>query len=102
MSVAERMSALKGLKPIVIKGKEYLPLIEGGKGVAATNGRSSGAFAAEGGSGTVSGVNGDRYDSAGNIIPIVYNNSDKVETLGIQRDLNKLILERRFLIIKYY
>lgn len=28
-----------------------------------------------------------------NIIPIVYNNSDKVETLGIQRDLNKLILE---------
>jgi len=28
-----------------------------------------------------------------NIIPIVYNNSDKIETLGIQRDLNKLILE---------
>lgn len=29
-----------------------------------------------------------------NIIPIVYNNSDRVETLGIQRDLNKLILKK--------
>ena len=79
MSAAERLSQLKGLKPIVIRGKEYLPLIEGGKGISATNGQSSGAFAAAGAIGTFSGVNGDRYDSAGNIIPIVYRGKTRVE-----------------------
>jgi nitronate monooxygenase len=79
MSATARLSQLKGLKPLIIKGKEYLPLIEGGKGVAATNGRSSGAWANTGGIGTFSGVNGDRYDSAGNVIPIVYRGKTRVE-----------------------
>ena len=43
----------KGIKPILYAGREVLPLIEGGKGVAATNHMSSGAWAAAGGIGTV-------------------------------------------------
>jgi NAD(P)H-dependent flavin oxidoreductase YrpB (nitropropane dioxygenase family) len=47
-------------------------LVEGGKGVAATNHASSGAWAAAGGIGTVSAVNADSYDPEGKIIPQVY------------------------------
>ncbi|MBW0144662.1 NAD(P)H-dependent flavin oxidoreductase [Sphingomicrobium clamense] len=62
----------KGLKPIQYNGKEVWPLIEGGKGVSATNHASSGAWAAAGGIGTVSAVNADSYDPEGRIIPQVY------------------------------
>ncbi|MEH3037739.1 MAG: nitronate monooxygenase [Sphingomonas adhaesiva] len=62
----------KGLKPIVYAGREVWPLVEGGKGVAATNHASAGAWAAAGGIGTVSAVNADSYDPEGRIIPQVY------------------------------
>ena len=62
----------KGLKPILYGGREVWPLIEGGKGVRATNHASSGAWAAAGGIGTVSAVNADSYDPEGRIIPQVY------------------------------
>ena len=62
----------KGLKPIVYGGREVWPLVEGGKGVSATNHMSSGAWAAAGGIGTVSAVNADSYDPEGRIIPQVY------------------------------
>ena len=62
----------KGLKPIVYGGREVWPLVEGGKGVSATNHASSGAWAAAGGIGTVSAVNADSYDATGRIIPQVY------------------------------
>ncbi len=62
----------KGLKPINYGGKEVWPLIEGGKGVAATNHASSGAWAAAGGIGTVSAVNADSYDEMGEVIPQIY------------------------------
>ena len=42
-------NTLKGLNPIMISGKEVLPLVEGGKGVAVSNGVSSGSWAAAGG-----------------------------------------------------
>jgi len=64
--------SFKGLKPISYGGREVWPLIEGGKGVAATNHASSGAWAAAGGIGTVSAVNADSYDAEGKIIPQVY------------------------------
>ena len=60
------------LQPIRMSGKEVLPLIEGGKGISVSNGRSSGAWAAAGGIGTFSGVNADSYDADGNRIPQVY------------------------------
>ena len=63
----------KGLQPILYGGREVWPLIEGGKGVSATNHASSGAWAAAGGIGTVSAVNADSYDPEGRIIPQVYN-----------------------------
>ena len=47
-------------------------MVEGGKGVAITNGESSGAWAATGGVGTFSGVNADSYDRDGNLVPIDY------------------------------
>jgi nitronate monooxygenase len=65
--------SFKGLKPIIYGGREVWPLIEGGKGVAATNHMSSGAWAAAGGIGTVSAVNADSYDAEGKIVPQVYN-----------------------------
>jgi NAD(P)H-dependent flavin oxidoreductase YrpB (nitropropane dioxygenase family) len=71
MGTQEPMS-FKGLSPIMYGGREVWPLVEGGKGVAATNHMSSGAWAAAGGIGTVSAVNADSYDAEGKIIPQVY------------------------------
>ena len=64
--------SFKGLKPILYGGREVWPLVEGGKGVAATNHASSGAWAAAGGIGTVSAVNADSYDAEGKIVPQIY------------------------------
>ena len=64
--------SFKGLKPITYGGREVWPVIEGGKGVSATNHASSGAWAAAGGIGTVSAVNADSYDAEGKIVPQVY------------------------------
>jgi NAD(P)H-dependent flavin oxidoreductase YrpB (nitropropane dioxygenase family) len=65
--------SFKGLKPILYGGREVWPLVEGGKGVSASNHMSSGAWAAAGGIGTVSAVNADSYDAEGKIVPQVYN-----------------------------
>ena len=70
---------MKALNPILIAGQEVLPLVEGGKGVAISNGRSSGAWAAAGGVGTFSGVNADSYDAAGNFIPQIYHGRTRRE-----------------------
>lgn len=63
---------MKKLDSIVISGKESLPLIEGGKGIAVSSGESSGAWAKAGGVGTFSGVNADSYDENGKLIPQIY------------------------------
>ena len=63
---------MKALHPLMISGKEVMPLIEGGKGIGVTNGLSSGAWAATGAVGTFSGVNADSYDEYGNAIPQTY------------------------------
>lgn len=67
------------LKPVMISGKEVLPIIEGGKGIAATNGQSAGAFASAGAVGTFSGVNADSYDENGKPIPQVYQGKTRRE-----------------------
>ena len=61
----------KGINTILMGGREVLPLVEGGKGVSATNHMSSGAWAAAGGIGTVSAVNADSFDAEGKIVPQV-------------------------------
>ncbi|MBL8839642.1 MAG: nitronate monooxygenase [Alphaproteobacteria bacterium] len=67
------------LKPLVISGRECLPLVEGGKGISVSNGESSGAWAAAGGIGTFSGVNADARDGAGNLIPQIYHGKTRRE-----------------------
>ena len=63
---------LNGLNAVMMGGRHVLPLVEGGKGVAATNHLSSGAWALAGGVGTISAVNADSYDPTGRIIPQIY------------------------------
>lgn len=63
---------MKLLNALRISNKEVLPLVEGGKGIAATNGFCSGAWAAAGGVGTFSAVNADSYDNEGRIISPIY------------------------------
>lgn len=67
------------LKNVVLSGKEVLPIVEGGKGVAVTNGNTAGAFAAAGAVGTFSGVNADTFDANGKAIPYVYHGTTRRE-----------------------
>ncbi len=70
---------MKALNPIVISGREALPLVEGGKGISVSNGESSGAWAATGGVGTFSGVNADSRDGDGRPIPQLYHGKTRRE-----------------------
>jgi NAD(P)H-dependent flavin oxidoreductase YrpB (nitropropane dioxygenase family) len=67
------------LDSVVISGKEVLPIIEGGKGIGISSGKSSGAFAHAGAVGTFSGVNAESYDEKGRVKPIVYNGKNRRE-----------------------
>jgi len=66
------------LKSLNLSGKEVLPLVEGGKGVAVSNGETTGAWAAAGGVGTFSAVNADRVDENGKIIRTVYHGKSRM------------------------
>ena len=70
---------MRPLKPLVISGREVLPLVEGGKGISISNGESSGAWAAVGAVGTFSGVNADAYDENGKLIPVEYHGRTRRE-----------------------
>jgi NAD(P)H-dependent flavin oxidoreductase YrpB (nitropropane dioxygenase family) len=67
------------LNAIRMSGREVLPIVEGGKGVAISTGASSGAWAAAGGIGTVSAVNADAYDENGEVIPQIYHGRTRRE-----------------------
>lgn len=73
------MAFIDKLKPVVLSGKEVHPIVEGGKGIGATSGRTCGAFAAAGAVGTFSGVNADSYDASGKPIPQTYKSSTRRE-----------------------
>jgi len=72
-------SIVKPLNPLLISGRDVLPVVEGGKGVAVSNGLSAGAWAAAGGVGTFSAVNADSYDENGNVIPQIYRGKTRSE-----------------------
>lgn len=72
----------KKLKSVVISGKEVHPIIEGGKGIGASCGGTSGAFAAAGAVGTISGVNAPYYDDNGKVIPYHYLTKTRVARHG--------------------
>ncbi len=67
------------LTPLIISGREVLPIVEGGKGVSVSNGRSAGAFAAADCVGTFSGVNADTFDALGRVIPQTYHGRTRRE-----------------------
>lgn len=67
------------LNSLKISGREVLPIIEGGKGIGVSSGKSSGAFAAAGAVGTFSGVNADRYDANGNVKEVIYKGTTRKE-----------------------
>ena len=70
---------MQALNPILISGREVLPLVEGGKGISISNGESSGPWAKSGGVGTFSGVNADSYDDEGQLIPQEYRGKTRRE-----------------------
>ena len=67
------------LESLKMSGKEVLPLIEGGKGIAVSSGQSSGAWAKAGGIGTFSGVNADDFREDGSVIRQVYKGKTRKE-----------------------
>jgi len=77
--VAKGCGFVRPLIPLVISGREVLPLVEGGKGISVSNGESSGAWAASGAVGTFSGVNADSFDAAGHAIPQIYHGRTRRE-----------------------
>ncbi len=72
-------AVVRSLNPLVISGREVLPLVEGGKGISVSNGESSGAWAATGGVGTFSGVNADSYGDSGELIAQLYHGRTRRE-----------------------
>jgi NAD(P)H-dependent flavin oxidoreductase YrpB (nitropropane dioxygenase family) len=60
------------INAIRMGGQEILPLVEGGKGVSASNGVSAGHWALSGGVGTFSAVNADSFDAEGQLLPQIY------------------------------
>ncbi|WP_237217070.1 NAD(P)H-dependent flavin oxidoreductase [Falsiroseomonas oryziterrae] len=70
---------MKAINPIRMGGVEVLPLVEGGKGVAVSNGATCGGWASGGGVGTFSGVNADSYDADGNVIRQIYHGRTRRE-----------------------
>jgi nitronate monooxygenase len=63
---------MQAINAIRMGGFDVLPLIEGGKGVAISNGTTAGHWALGGGIGTISAVNADSYDADGKPVPQVY------------------------------
>lgn len=70
---------MKALNAYKMSGAEVLPLVEGGKGVAISNGLTAGSWAKAGGIGTFSCVNPDSYDATGKFIPQVYHGKTRSE-----------------------
>ncbi len=63
---------MKAINAIRMGGVDVLPLVEGGKGVAVSNGLTCGPLGGAGGAGTFSAVNADSFDADGNPIPQIY------------------------------
>ena len=70
---------MKAINPIRMGGVEVLPLVEGGKGVAVSNGATCGGWASGGGVGTFSAVNADSYDADGKVIRQTYSGRTRRE-----------------------
>ena len=63
---------MKAINAIRMGGIDLLPIVEGGKGVSVSTGKTCGHWAAGGGAGTFSAVNADSFDRFGQVIRQVY------------------------------
>ncbi|MBR2136430.1 MAG: nitronate monooxygenase [Alphaproteobacteria bacterium] len=63
---------MKTVNKLKISGAMVYPLIEGGKGINGTDGKSSGSWAKEGGVGTISMVSPTEISLEGTIIPEIF------------------------------
>ena len=70
---------MKALNSQHMSGADVLPLVEGGKGVAISNGLTAGSWAKAGGIGTFSCVNPDSYNADGTFIPQTYKGKTRSE-----------------------
>jgi nitronate monooxygenase len=70
---------MQAINAIRMGGFDVLPLVEGGKGVAISNGITAGHWSKAGGVGTISAVNADSYDADGNPIPQIYHSRTRRE-----------------------
>ena len=73
----------KGLQPIMYGGREVWPLVEGGKGVSATNHASSGPWAAARAIRTVSCVDGASGAPAGARVGSVHHGDESCRQRAI-------------------
>ena len=85
---------MKKVNPVLISGKEVIPLIEGGKGIAVSDGQSSGAWAKAGAVGTISGVFADEYDENGRLLK-VESKSNAAESKTVVYETNESGKETR-------
>ncbi|MCT4552967.1 MAG: nitronate monooxygenase [Alphaproteobacteria bacterium] len=67
------------LKKIKLAGRMVWPLIEGGKGIALTTGKTSGAWAAEDCIGTFSAASPDMLDKDGKVLPYKFHGKTRQE-----------------------
>ncbi|MGB0670683.1 MAG: NAD(P)H-dependent flavin oxidoreductase [Rhodospirillales bacterium] len=70
---------MKALNALTISGAEVVPIVEGGKGIAVSDGLSAGAFAAAGAVGTFSATNPDSYAEDGSVIRQIYQGKTRRE-----------------------
>ncbi|MDR1499047.1 MAG: nitronate monooxygenase [Rickettsiales bacterium] len=70
---------LKNLEKIIINNKEFLPVLEGGKGIGISTGITAGHFARKGCIGTFSGVNPDFISSGGEIVKLFIKAKTRME-----------------------
>ncbi len=70
---------MEKLKTLIINNREFLPIVEGAKGIGLSTGITAGHFAKSNAIGTFSGVNTDVVDSNGEIIPLVFKSKNRLE-----------------------
>jgi NAD(P)H-dependent flavin oxidoreductase YrpB (nitropropane dioxygenase family) len=70
---------MKAINAIRMGGVDVLPLVEGGKGVSVSTGKTCGNWALAGGAGTFSAVNADSFDRFGRAIRQIYHGRTRRE-----------------------
>ncbi|MDR1425631.1 MAG: nitronate monooxygenase [Rickettsiales bacterium] len=84
---------LENLKELIMGGRKFLPIFEGGKGIGISTGITAGHFACSGCVGTFSGVNPDLIDGNGKTVRVLLKARTRLERHleMIQNSINGII-----------